>query len=141
MRLIERIATAQDVPLISSEALLALFADLNLQAERMAQHPVIQRLRDAARPQLELRQDGIAILPVEGTLAYKPDPLDMLFGGVEDSRNVQSMVESAAFNPSVKGILLDVHSPGGMALGGFEVADAVRTADGIKPVMAWSGGL
>jgi signal peptide peptidase SppA len=134
MKLLQRLFT--DVPFIESGAFSALVAtDVQL-----AEHAIFKRLRESLKPQMELRQDGIAIVPVEGPLAYKPDPFEMLVYGVEDSRNVLEMVGGAARNADVTGILLNIDSPGGMMVGGFEIADAVRAADKAKPVVAWTGG-
>lgn len=126
-----------DIPLIEDHALAALINNpLDVNA---AEHPVFKRIKESLKPQMDLRSDGIAVVPIEGALAYKPDVFEM-FMGVEDSRNVLEMVNAAAGNPKVEGIVLNIDSPGGMVVGGFEVADAVRAANKVKPVVAWSGG-
>ena len=47
-----------------------------------------------------------------------------------------AMLDAAAADPSVSGILLDIDSPGGEAGGVFELAQLVRAADAVKPVWA-----
>jgi len=89
---------------------------------------------------MSVLSDGVAIIPVEGTLARRPDVIE-LFYGVEDTSNILDLVETAERNPEVKGALLDMDSPGGFITGGPEVADAVRRLDKTKPVVAWSGGM
>src|SRR5919198_3178032 len=123
--LIRRLCT--DVPFIADGALAALLQPRNLEIQD-AEHPFYKRLRDQVKPQMTLRDDGTAIVPVEGTLARKPDVFE-LFNGVEDSSHVLDMVESAARNPDVRGILLDIDSPGGFHTGGPEIADAVKQAE------------
>lgn len=127
-----------DTPLIESNALSALLSTSPLGVQA-AEHPLFKKIKESLKPVMEVRKDGIAVIPVEGALAYKPDAFEMLMG-VEDSRNVLAMINGAAANDSVGGILLDIDSPGGMVIGGFEVADAVRAAEKRKPVVAWSGG-
>ncbi len=78
---------------------------------------------------------------LQGTLAYNPDPFEMLYDGIEDSRNVTAMLHDAADNSDAGGILLRMDTPGGMMLGGPEIADAVASARRRKPVVAHAGGL
>ncbi len=126
-----------DVPLIAEGALLAMLHDrIEPQA---AEHPFYKQLREKLRPQMTVGEDGTAIIPVEGSLARKPDVIE-LFYGVEDTSNILDMVESAGRNPEVRGALLDMDSPGGFMTGGPEVADAVRRLNKAKPVVAWTGG-
>jgi signal peptide peptidase SppA len=105
-----------------------------------AEHPGLKKLRDFAKPKMSVGEDGVAVIPIEGLLARKPDPFEMLFGGVEDSTAVLDMVNAAEATPGVRGVLLDVDSPGGFVTGGPEIADAVRAVAKTKPVVAWTGG-
>ncbi|MGN6556218.1 MAG: S49 family peptidase [Verrucomicrobiota bacterium] len=90
---------------------------------------------------MQLLSDGIAVLPIKGMMARNPNPFDQLFGDVEDTAAVLEMVQSAANNPGVSGMLLDFDSPGGFYTGGPEVADAIRAAQARKPVVAFVGGM
>jgi len=126
-----------DIPLLTVQSLNFLLTADNVQA---AEHPVFQRIRADLAPKMELK-NGVAMVPVQGTLAYNPDPFEMLYDGVEDSRNVMGMIHDAAGNPDVAGILLRMDTPGGMMLGGPEIADAVSLARRRKPVVAHAGGL
>ena len=128
-----------DVALIEFGELEAMVSTVRqIQA---AEHPILKQLKDKVKPSMTVNRDGTAIVPVEGALAHKPDFFEMAFMGIEDSRNVLEMLSAAASNPDVAGVLLDVDSPGGMVLGGVEIADAVRSLNAKKPVVAWSGGL
>ena len=128
-----------DIPLMDEGVLLSLL--MAEPGEQAAEHPYLKELRVKLKPQMSVSADGIADIPVEGALAYRPDAFEMAFLGVEDSRNVLEMVQSAARNPGVSGILLSVDSPGGMVIGGFEIADAVKEAAASKPVVAHVGGV
>ena len=129
-----------DIPLLTVQQLdFLLAANPAIYDVSAAEHPVFQRIRADLAPKVELK-NGIAIVPVQGTLAYNPDPWEMLYDGVEDSRNVTAMIHEAATNPDVSGILLRMDTPGGMMLGGPEIADAVSAARRTKPVVAHAGG-
>jgi signal peptide peptidase SppA len=122
--------------ILPSRCLLLLESEPVTQA---AEHPAMTALREKLKPVMTLK-DGIAHIPVQGILAYNPDPIEMAFCGMEDSRNVLSMVNQAVNNKDVHGIKLDVDSPGGMMTGGFEIADAVQSASKVKPTIAHIGG-
>lgn len=102
--------------------------------------PFFRWMREQMRPAVERTRDGLAIIPVHGVLAMAPSVVEMYFYGLEDSRAIQRAIEDAAADPDVGGILLDINSPGGMVVGGFDVADAVGTARRSKPVVARTGG-
>lgn len=79
--------------------------------------------------------DGIAIIPVEGTLAHKYGHIDP-FSGMTGYDGVQAKVEEALEDPNIRGILLDINSPGGEVSGCFDLADFLYEARQIKPVWA-----
>ena len=132
MNMLQRLLT--DVPLIEHGALTALTQGLDVS---MAEHQFMRDMRERLKPKMTMAE-GIATIPIEGPMAYAPDPFEMLYLGVEDSRNVQDMITAAANDPAVHGILLSINSPGGMVVGGFEIADTIRGAK--KPTVAWAGG-
>ena len=78
-------------------------------------------------------EDGIAVIPVRGTMVKRGDAIDALFG-LTGYDLLEQQLGLAASNPQVRGVLLDVDSPGGSVNGAFEVATAVRTLG--KPVVA-----
>ncbi|HVU07848.1 MAG TPA: S49 family peptidase [Verrucomicrobiae bacterium] len=130
-----------DIPLLTVQSLEFLITRAVTVADvQAAEHPVFQRIRADLAPKMELK-NGIAIVPVQGALAYNPDPFEMLYDGVEDSRNVTAMINNAAANSDADGIFLRMDTPGGMMLGGPEIADAVSMARQSKPVVAHVGGL
>lgn len=133
---------AEDVPLMTMERMAWIVgATVSKDDVRAAEHPALRQLRDSLASKMEV-VGNIAVIPVMGTLAYNPDPLEMAFYGVEDSRNVLRMVNEAAGNPSIDGILLRMDTPGGMMLGGPEISDAVAAAvKAGKPVVTHIGGL
>jgi signal peptide peptidase SppA len=96
------------------------------------------RVRAASKPQAEMLPGGVAVVPVVGALIRKPDALELIYGGIEDTSEVQTLLEGVIRDPAVKGILLNIDSPGGFVVGVPEVAELVRTSP--KPTVTWCGG-
>jgi len=82
--------------------------------------------------------DGVAVLPVYGTIGKKMNLMSMLSGGTSTDilkRNTQL----ALADDSVEGILLDINSPGGVVEGTKEYADFLYSVRGQKPIIAHTG--
>jgi signal peptide peptidase SppA len=88
-----------------------------------------------SRKPYEVTPDGIAIIPIEGTLVHKSYGLDA-FSGLRSYVDLQEEIEDAATDPSIKGILLDIDSPGGEVAGVFDLVDTIYSARAAKPVFA-----
>jgi signal peptide peptidase SppA len=61
--------------------------------------------------------------------------------GLTSYEGIQFQLKRAAANPDVKNIILDLHSPGGEAVGAFETASLVRQISADKPVTALVNGM
>ena len=132
---------AVDVPLMNANHLaFMLTRQLGADDVQLAEHAGLKKFREALRPQVE-RSKNMAIVPIQGALAYNPDPFELLYDGVEDSRMVLQMLQEVGDDDSVQGVLLRMDTPGGMMLGGPEMADAVASIKARKPVVAHIGGL
>jgi len=95
----------------------------------------------AALPAAVARQQGtVAVIPVTGIMFQRPSFFGSLFGAVGTDQ-IAASVRSAAADSGVKAIVLDVDSPGGETFGVPELADAVYTARGVKPVVAVANSL
>jgi signal peptide peptidase SppA len=80
--------------------------------------------------------DGIAVIDVFGTLVQRHSSLNAL-SGLTSYEQLDSELSEAIKNPSVKGVLLVIDSPGGEALGVFDFANRVfGLADNPKPIWA-----
>lgn len=79
--------------------------------------------------------DGIAIIPIEGTLTHRYGHLDP-HSGMTGYDGVQAKLEAAAADPAVRGIVLDINSPGGAVAGCFDLADQIYEARQSKPIWA-----
>ena len=92
-------------------------------------------IQPAPHKPYEVTPEGIAIIPIEGTLVHKSYGMDAL-SGMRSYVEIQQEVEDAATDPLVKGILLDVDSPGGEVAGVFELADTIYAVRTVKPIFA-----
>lgn len=84
--------------------------------------------------------EGVAIIPVLGSLVNRGSWIDAM-SGMTSYEKLKFQIASAASDPSIKSILLDIDSPGGEAVGAFETADVVREAAKSMDVIAMATGL
>lgn len=82
-----------------------------------------------------LTRDGIAIVPVCGVLAQRFDWLAALCGWTT-YEGLTEVFDAMLNDYRVKGILLDVESPGGEVSGMLDCADVILAARDLKPVWA-----
>ncbi len=87
------------------------------------------------RKPYEVTDDRIAVIPIEGTLVHKAYGLDAM-SGLRSYVDIQEEIEDAATDPAIKGILLDIDSPGGEVAGVFDLADTIYNARAAKPIFA-----
>lgn len=88
-------------------------------------------------PALDVR-DGVAILPVRGTLFRHASMFSEISGGASYAA-IGGLLQEAQQDPTVRAILLLVDSPGGEANGCGELAAKIRATG--KPVTAYVEGL
>lgn len=74
-----------------------------------------------------------AVIPVHGTLLNR---FGAAWGFVTGYDYIRTAFNAALADPSVKGIVFDVNSPGGDAQGCFEVCDVIRAGRSVKPSVA-----
>lgn len=79
--------------------------------------------------------NGIAVLPVSGTLVSKTRSLQP-YSGMTGYNGIIARLQQAMSDPGVDGILLDMDTPGGMVSGAFDCADIIARMRGIKPIWA-----
>lgn len=84
---------------------------------------------------LAVQAPGIAVIPVHGSLVKRTLGLEAA-SGLTSYGDIESMLDAAASDASVRGILLDLDSPGGEVNGCFELARKVRETARLKPVWA-----
>ncbi|MEY3661108.1 MAG: hypothetical protein RLZZ169_1934, partial [Pseudomonadota bacterium] len=103
----------------------------------MADVPAMPMVDLAAfqRPPLAASPEGIAVIPIHGSLVKRSLGMEAA-SGLTSYGEIASMLDAALADPQVSGILLDIDSPGGEASGSFELARRVREVAAIKPVWA-----
>lgn len=79
--------------------------------------------------------NGIAIIPVVGTLVRRTVGLEAQ-SGLTSYGLIGERLDAALQDSAVKGILLDIDSPGGEAGGVFDLADKIFAARKVKPIWA-----
>jgi ClpP class serine protease len=82
--------------------------------------------------------DGIAIIPVDGTLVHKSGWVGA-YSGMTGYDGIAYLLRSARADPEVQAIWMDFHSPGGEVAGCFDLAAEIAAGskrNGGKPVWA-----
>nr|WP_226791670.1 S49 family peptidase [Citrobacter freundii] len=79
--------------------------------------------------------NGIAVLPVTGTLTHRLGAMRS-FSGMTGYDGITACLQQAMADESVRGVLLDIDSPGGQASGAFDCADIIYRLREQKPVWA-----
>jgi len=88
----------------------------------------------------ELSSDGIMIIPIKGIVARGLGRLGEICGYVDPDKIAVAVLE-ASENPSVRGIILKIDSPGGSVLGTGDAAESVSKAAKIKPLCVYAQGM
>lgn len=83
----------------------------------------------------DITPGGIAVIEVKGTLVQRSANLRP-YSGMTGYNNIRRHIASAMTNPSVKGIVLDIDSPGGEVAGCFDLVDYIYALRGVKPIGA-----
>ena len=92
-----------------------------------------------------IAQTGIEVIPVHGVLVSRGSHLNAC-ETMASYEGLRAALSKAIADPMVEHIVLDIDSPGGSAVGAFELAADIRAATKIKPItglvnfMAYSGG-
>ena len=81
--------------------------------------------RDSRSADLRITSDGIAVIPVIGTLVRRATGMSAACG-MPSYHGIAEMAEEAFTSPEVKGVLLEIDSGGGEAAGVFDLAESLR---------------
>lgn len=79
--------------------------------------------------------DGVAIVPVRGTLVDRLGSVRPM-SGMTGYDGIRLNIAQAMADAQVRGIVLDIDSPGGEVAGCFDLVDALYAARGRKPTWA-----
>jgi signal peptide peptidase SppA len=83
-------------------------------------------------------EQGVAVIGITGTLVHKFGYMKPLCG-MTGYDGIVARMSMAISDPDVKGVLLDIDSPGGEVSGAFDTADLIARMGKIKPVWALAG--
>jgi signal peptide peptidase SppA len=78
---------------------------------------------------------GVALITIEGSLVHRLGTLRP-YSGMTGYDGIRANFLGALADPDVRGIFLDIDSPGGEAAGCFDLVDTIYAARGDKPVWA-----
>ena len=83
-------------------------------------------------------RDGTAIIPIHGPITAR-NTFFSLFAGGTSLETLAKEFREALNNEDVKAILFDIDSPGGVAVGPFEMAEMIFNARLEKPIYSYIG--
>jgi signal peptide peptidase SppA len=112
---------------------------LGVMARKFAGQPLAMPTTESAQPRPPALQivDGIAIVPVLGTLVRRSAYLDAA-SGLMSYHAIQAMAEGAFADPQVRAVLLEVDSSGGEAGGVFDLALRLRALSKASGKPLWA---
>lgn len=84
--------------------------------------------------------DGVAIIPIIGTISKRMNMLSEFSGGTS-SELIRKDLEAALRDRSVSAIMLDIESPGGSVDGTAALSDFIFQSRGQKPIIAFANGM
>ncbi len=79
--------------------------------------------------------DGVAIIPIEGTLVHKGAYVGA-YSGETSYQGLQVQVSRAMARADVRGVVFEIDSYGGEVAGAFETADLINSLSKVKPTLA-----
>ena len=95
----------------------------------------LQMAPPTSQPPRLADERGIYVLPIHGTLVQRTAGLDAL-SGLTSYQSIARRLDAALADEAVRGIVLDIDSPGGEAAGVFDLADQIVAARARKPIWA-----
>ena len=89
-----------------------------------------------------MREDGIAVIHIDGPLSYRSD-FWTAWLGMDTYDSISAAFDKCMADEKVKGILLDINSPGGEVGGCSDLAEKIFAARGSKEygIVARTGGI
>lgn len=111
-------------------------------ADRMGDPEALEtRLgRQLDNSQTAVIRDGVAVIPVTGPI-FRYANMFTRISGATSTQVLATDIQAALDNPQVRGIVLNVDSPGGEANGINELSDLIFAARSKKPIKAYVGGM
>ncbi len=95
----------------------------------------VPRMWTAANRDVSKMPKAVAVLPLTGIMEPRASDYTYYFGGTSTELFGQAF-DRAIADPSVKAVVIDIFSPGGMVYGTPELARKVYNARGTKPIVS-----
>lgn len=107
-------------------------------SEKLNIEPGMFKATEEAKEEVKAKTtDGIYQLPILGSMVHRGSSLNAM-SGIQSYQNIRSNLEAALADPSVKGIMLEMDSPGGSVAGAFDLRDFIMEAKQQKPIYAYA---
>lgn len=136
--MIDAFALAASRPwVIQPESLETVLAIANGMGDPQALQAKLGRPLDNTR-RVTMR-DGVAVIPVTGPI-FRYANLFTEISGATSTGVLARDIQTALDNPYVRGIVLEMNSPGGEATGINELAKQIRAGSKHKRIVAYGGG-
>lgn len=84
----------------------------------------------------DFSSNGVAIVPIQGTLMRGVSPAVAKFFGITDTAVIKDTIMQLMDDDKIEGVMLDIDSPGGSASGILEAGEAISALAEKKPVYA-----
>lgn len=117
-----------------AEVLVSVFAD-RLDVEPLVSDEIAQRYVRPANSATFDASTGIAVLPIVGSMVHRGGGMESL-SGVQSYTELHGKLTALIGNDKVRGILIDMDTPGGSAAGITELGDWIKLAKAEKPIWA-----
>ncbi len=92
--------------------------------------------KQAAQTRATLREQGVAVIPVGGTITHRASGIDAMSGRTTSSRDLVEKTREALGDNRVGAVIHHYNSPGGTVSGVPEAAADIRAMRGDKPIVA-----
>jgi signal peptide peptidase SppA len=126
-------------PWAITETALSTILTIAAREHELPQVLSARRGRDLINTQVTEERDGVAVIPVVGPL-FRYANLFTAISGASSYEILAKDFTAALDNPDIRGIVLDIDSPGGEVNGCAEFANMIYEARGIKPILAYASG-
>lgn len=140
MKLLDLVCTPWALPRPQLEELLGIYTT-HLRGEKIDLKAVEAALgRPLANQRREYEViDGVAVIGIDGVMAPKANLFTDISGGTS-TQVVARQVQAALADPAVRGIVLQIDSPGGSVLGTPELGRVIFEGTQVKPIIAFADG-